>query len=173
MEILGDAWGLQIVEMGLQLFEFSSCYLSSFQSKFCKLSISWPQCFRSAALVRGYSNVTLPLPLLPLSPAWKLYIHHPYVEDPEVDIIQANDLCLASNPTDQLQLMLDRIHTYAQRKGLVTNAAKSEIVHVYSRAITCLGGLLGGGFAGRVEEERRRRSVWALRSMAANPPDSH
>eukprot|EP00983_Pelagomonas_calceolata_P046911 1140386-Pelagomonas_calceolata.AAC.1 len=34
-----------------------------------------------------------------------------------------------------------------------------------------LRGTSGGGFAGRVEEERRRRRVRALRSTAANPPD--
>eukprot|EP00983_Pelagomonas_calceolata_P041494 1138096-Pelagomonas_calceolata.AAC.1 len=34
-------------------------------------------------------------------------------------------------------------------------------------------GTSGGGFSGRVEEERKRRRVRALRSMAANPPDPH
>eukprot|EP00983_Pelagomonas_calceolata_P010960 354703-Pelagomonas_calceolata.AAC.1 len=29
--------------------------------------------------------------------------------------------------------MLDRLHTYAQRKGLVINTAKSEIVHLNSK----------------------------------------
>eukprot|EP00983_Pelagomonas_calceolata_P016604 523918-Pelagomonas_calceolata.AAC.2 len=33
-------------------------------------------------------------------------------------MLYADDLCLASNLPGQLQLMLDRLHTYAQRKGL-------------------------------------------------------
>eukprot|EP00983_Pelagomonas_calceolata_P005335 173924-Pelagomonas_calceolata.AAC.1 len=41
--------------------------------------------------------------------------------------------CLTSNMPDQLQLMLDRLHAYAQRKELVINAAKSEIVHFNPR----------------------------------------
>eukprot|EP00983_Pelagomonas_calceolata_P033719 1056124-Pelagomonas_calceolata.AAC.1 len=53
-------------------------------------------------------------------------------------------LCLTSNQPDQLQLMLDRLHVYAQRRGLVTNVAKSEIVHFNSRGdnvpIFTLGG---------------------------------
>eukprot|EP00983_Pelagomonas_calceolata_P050489 1141995-Pelagomonas_calceolata.AAC.2 len=48
-------------------------------------------------------------------------------------MLYADDLCLTSNLLNQLQLMLDRLHMYAQRKGLVINAAKSEIVHFNSR----------------------------------------
>eukprot|EP00983_Pelagomonas_calceolata_P010665 345066-Pelagomonas_calceolata.AAC.1 len=51
----------------------------------------------------------------------------------ESRMLYADDLCLTSNVPNQLQLMLDRLHAYAQRKGLVTNAAKSEIVHLNSR----------------------------------------
>eukprot|EP00983_Pelagomonas_calceolata_P023761 748029-Pelagomonas_calceolata.AAC.1 len=48
-------------------------------------------------------------------------------------MLYADDLCLTSNLPDQLQLMFDRLHMYAQRKGLMINAAKSEIVHFNSR----------------------------------------
>eukprot|EP00983_Pelagomonas_calceolata_P009949 322536-Pelagomonas_calceolata.AAC.1 len=48
-------------------------------------------------------------------------------------MLYADDLCLTSNVPDQLQMMLDRLHAYTQRKGLVINAAKSEIVHFNSR----------------------------------------
>eukprot|EP00983_Pelagomonas_calceolata_P074932 1152780-Pelagomonas_calceolata.AAC.1 len=41
--------------------------------------------------------------------------------------------CLTSNQLDQLQLMLDKLQVYAQRQGLMINAAKSEIVHFNSR----------------------------------------
>eukprot|EP00983_Pelagomonas_calceolata_P099111 1158423-Pelagomonas_calceolata.AAC.1 len=34
-------------------------------------------------------------------------------------------------------------------------------------------GTSGGGFAGHVVEEHRRRRVQASRSMADNPPDPH
>eukprot|EP00983_Pelagomonas_calceolata_P098217 1158323-Pelagomonas_calceolata.AAC.4 len=37
----------------------------------------------------------------------------------------------------------------------------------------CRQGTSGGKFAGRMEEERRRRRVRALRSMVAEPPDPH
>eukprot|EP00983_Pelagomonas_calceolata_P023238 732356-Pelagomonas_calceolata.AAC.1 len=46
--------------------------------------------------------------------------------------------------TDQLQLMLVRLHTYAQRKGLVINAAKSEIVHFNSWGDNVPVSTLGG-----------------------------
>eukprot|EP00983_Pelagomonas_calceolata_P033800 1058968-Pelagomonas_calceolata.AAC.1 len=40
--------------------------------------------------------------------------------------------------------MLDRLHTYAQRKGLVIIAAKSEIVHFDSRGDNVPVFMLGG-----------------------------
>eukprot|EP00983_Pelagomonas_calceolata_P016543 522380-Pelagomonas_calceolata.AAC.1 len=48
-------------------------------------------------------------------------------------MLYADDLCLTSNLPDQLHLMLDRLHTYAQRIGLVINAAQSKIVRFNSR----------------------------------------
>eukprot|EP00983_Pelagomonas_calceolata_P022220 698782-Pelagomonas_calceolata.AAC.1 len=47
-------------------------------------------------------------------------------------MLYADDLCLTSNVPDQLLLMPDRLHAYAQRKELVINADKSEIVHLNS-----------------------------------------
>eukprot|EP00983_Pelagomonas_calceolata_P046482 1140199-Pelagomonas_calceolata.AAC.1 len=59
-------------------------------------------------------------------------------------MLYADDLCRTSYQPDQLQLMLDRLHTYAQRKGLVMNAAKSEIVHFNSRGHNVPVFTLGG-----------------------------
>eukprot|EP00983_Pelagomonas_calceolata_P063050 1147566-Pelagomonas_calceolata.AAC.1 len=59
--------------------------------------------------------------------------HHVQSLDVSTHMLCADDLCITSNLPDQLQLMLDRLHTYAQRKGLVINAAKSENVHFNSR----------------------------------------
>eukprot|EP00983_Pelagomonas_calceolata_P077634 1153943-Pelagomonas_calceolata.AAC.1 len=59
-------------------------------------------------------------------------------------MLHADDLCLTSNLPDQLQLMLERLHTYAQQKGLVINAAKSEIVYFNSRGDNVPVYTLGG-----------------------------
>eukprot|EP00983_Pelagomonas_calceolata_P015689 498083-Pelagomonas_calceolata.AAC.1 len=59
-------------------------------------------------------------------------------------MLYADDLCLTSDLPDQLQLMLDRLHTYAQWKGLVINAAESEIVHFNSRGDDAPVFTLGG-----------------------------
>eukprot|EP00983_Pelagomonas_calceolata_P050508 1141999-Pelagomonas_calceolata.AAC.1 len=48
-------------------------------------------------------------------------------------MLYADGLCLTSNQPDQLQMMLHRLHAHAQGKGLVINAAKSEIGHFNSR----------------------------------------
>eukprot|EP00983_Pelagomonas_calceolata_P078829 1154399-Pelagomonas_calceolata.AAC.3 len=58
-------------------------------------------------------------------------------------MLYADDLCLTSNQADQLQLMLDRLHVYAQRKGLVINVVESEIVHFYSRSDASFRCILG------------------------------
>jgi len=44
-------------------------------------------------------------------------------------LLYADDLCLLANDPDQLQDMLDRLHSYAPRKHLVVNTAMSEVVH--------------------------------------------
>mmetsp|Transcript_418 Transcript_418/g.1002 ORF Transcript_418/g.1002 Transcript_418/m.1002 type:complete len:905 (+) Transcript_418:594-3308(+) len=59
-------------------------------------------------------------------------------------MLYADNLCLTSNLPDQLQLMLDRLHTYAQWKGLVINTAKSEIVHFNSKGDNVPVFTLGG-----------------------------
>eukprot|EP00983_Pelagomonas_calceolata_P129221 1161588-Pelagomonas_calceolata.AAC.3 len=51
---------------------------------------------------------------------------------------------LTSNVPDQLQPMLDRLNVYAQRKGLVINAAKSQIVHFNLRGENVPVFTLGG-----------------------------
>eukprot|EP00983_Pelagomonas_calceolata_P029853 933997-Pelagomonas_calceolata.AAC.1 len=69
-------------------------------------------------------------------------------------MLYADDLCLTSNLLGQLQLMLDRLHTYAQRKGLVINAAKSEIVHFNSKGDNVPVFTLGGARLGCADSLR-------------------
>eukprot|EP00983_Pelagomonas_calceolata_P004523 146832-Pelagomonas_calceolata.AAC.1 len=59
-------------------------------------------------------------------------------------MLYADELCQTSNQPDQLQLMLHRLHAYAQRKGLVINAAKSKIVHFNYRGDNMPLFMLGG-----------------------------
>eukprot|EP00983_Pelagomonas_calceolata_P125799 1161238-Pelagomonas_calceolata.AAC.5 len=59
-------------------------------------------------------------------------------------MLYADDLYLTSNLPDQLQLMLDRLQTYAQQEGLVINDAKSEIFHCNSRGDNVPVFTLGG-----------------------------
>eukprot|EP00983_Pelagomonas_calceolata_P086931 1156858-Pelagomonas_calceolata.AAC.9 len=66
-------------------------------------------------------------------------------------MLYADDLCLIDNQLQQLQLMLDRLHVSAQRKGsnssitkVVINVAKAKLVHFNSRGnnvpVITLGG---------------------------------
>ncbi len=47
-------------------------------------------------------------------------------------MLYADDLSLTANEPGQLQMMLDRLSAYAQRKGLIVNTSKSEVVHFNS-----------------------------------------
>ena len=47
-------------------------------------------------------------------------------------MLYADDLTLTANDHCALQKMLDRLHVYAQRKHLIINTAKSEVVHFNS-----------------------------------------
>eukprot|EP00983_Pelagomonas_calceolata_P133351 1161956-Pelagomonas_calceolata.AAC.28 len=62
-------------------------------------------------------------------------------------MLYADDLCLTtgSNQPDQLQLMLHGLHACAQRKGMVINTAKSEVVHLMVTMVTMGGDLQPGG----------------------------
>eukprot|EP00983_Pelagomonas_calceolata_P023177 729778-Pelagomonas_calceolata.AAC.1 len=53
----------------------------------------------------------------------ELYVTH---------MLNANDLTLMVNDPIVLQTMLNRLHAYAQRKQLIVNTAKSEVVHFNS-----------------------------------------
>eukprot|EP00983_Pelagomonas_calceolata_P061277 1146764-Pelagomonas_calceolata.AAC.1 len=72
----------------------------------------------------------------------------PYNSEVQVTpMLYADDLCLTNNQPQQLQLILDRLHVYAQRKGftkLVMNVAKAKIVHFKLRGnnvpVITLGG---------------------------------
>ena len=48
-------------------------------------------------------------------------------------MLYADDLCLTANHPTELQRMLDRLHGYAQRKGLIINVSKSEVVSFNSK----------------------------------------
>eukprot|EP00983_Pelagomonas_calceolata_P001945 65792-Pelagomonas_calceolata.AAC.1 len=50
--------------------------------------------------------------------------------------------------------MLDRLHAYAQRKELVINAAKSEIVHFNSKGDNVPVSTLGGACLARADSFR-------------------
>jgi len=47
-------------------------------------------------------------------------------------MLYADDLTLTVNDHNALHKMLDRLHVYAQRKHLIINTAKSEVVHFNS-----------------------------------------
>ena len=47
-------------------------------------------------------------------------------------MLYADDLTLIANDPDALQVMLHRLYAYAQRKHLIINTAKSEVVHFNS-----------------------------------------
>jgi hypothetical protein len=47
-------------------------------------------------------------------------------------MLYADDLTLLANDPHALQAMLNRLHAYAQRKHLIINTAKSEVVHFNS-----------------------------------------
>ena len=59
-------------------------------------------------------------------------------------MLYADDLSLTANQPDHLQMMLDRLSTYAQRKGLIVNTSKSEVVHFNSRGTSVPVFTLGG-----------------------------
>eukprot|EP00983_Pelagomonas_calceolata_P049385 1141494-Pelagomonas_calceolata.AAC.3 len=57
-------------------------------------------------------------------------------------MLYADDLTEMTNDPVALQAMLNRLHAYAQRKHLIINTAKSEVVH-FTWEI-CLSSVLGG-----------------------------
>ena len=48
-------------------------------------------------------------------------------------MLYADDLCLTANRPNELQRMLDALHAYAQRKGLIIDVSKSEVVPFNSK----------------------------------------
>jgi len=49
-------------------------------------------------------------------------------------LANADDLSLTTNKPEQMQLMLNRLRGYADRKGLTVNVGKSEVVHFNARS---------------------------------------
>jgi len=47
-------------------------------------------------------------------------------------MLYADDLGLTTNDPGEMQTMLNKLHTYAEKKGLTVNTAKSEVVHFNS-----------------------------------------
>eukprot|EP00983_Pelagomonas_calceolata_P020107 634720-Pelagomonas_calceolata.AAC.1 len=66
-------------------------------------------------------------------------------------MLYADDLCLTANHPTELQIMLDRLHGYAQRKGLIINVSKSEVVHFNSEGNNVPIFMLGGAQLMRAE----------------------
>eukprot|EP00983_Pelagomonas_calceolata_P020936 657886-Pelagomonas_calceolata.AAC.1 len=59
-------------------------------------------------------------------------------------MLYTDDLTLMANDPVALQAMLKRLHVYAQRKHLVINTAKSEVVHFNSSESDLLVFRIGG-----------------------------
>jgi hypothetical protein len=43
--------------------------------------------------------------------------------------MRADDLGITTNDPGEMQTMLNKLRTYAEKKGLTVNTAKSEVVH--------------------------------------------
>jgi len=53
-------------------------------------------------------------------------------------ILYADDLGLTTNEPGEMQTMLNKLRTYARKKGLTVNTAKSEVVHFNSKSVSPL-----------------------------------
>jgi len=53
-------------------------------------------------------------------------------------MLYADDLGLTTNDPGELQTMLNKLRTYAEKKGLTVNTAKSEVVHFNSKSVSPL-----------------------------------
>ena len=56
-------------------------------------------------------------------------------------MLYADDLGLTTNDPGELQTMLNKLRTYAEKTGLTVNSAKSEVVHFYSMSVSHLQNL--------------------------------
>ena len=52
-------------------------------------------------------------------------------------MLYADDLGLTTKDPGEMQTMLNRLRTYAEKKGLTVNTAKSEVVHFNSLSLLC------------------------------------
>ena len=52
-------------------------------------------------------------------------------------MLYADDLGLTTNDPGEMQTMLNKHRTYAEKKGLTVNTAKSEVVQFYTLSILC------------------------------------
>jgi len=54
-------------------------------------------------------------------------------------MLYADDLGLTTNDPGEMQTMLNKLRTYAEKKGLTVNTAKSEVVHlIVSLSLLCI-----------------------------------
>ena len=51
-------------------------------------------------------------------------------------MLYADDLGLTTNDPGEMQTMLNKLRTYAEKKGLTVNTAKSEVVHFISKSLS-------------------------------------
>ena len=49
-----------------------------------------------------------------------------------------DDLGLTTNDPGEMQTMLNKLRTYAEKKGLTVNTAMSEVVHFNSQSVSPL-----------------------------------
>ena len=49
--------------------------------------------------------------------------------------MRADDLGITTNDPGEMQTMLNKLRTYAEKKGLTVNTAKSEVVHFNSKSV--------------------------------------
>ena len=52
--------------------------------------------------------------------------------------MRADDLGITTNDPGEMQTMLNKLRTYAEKKGLTVNTAKSEVVHFNSKSVSPL-----------------------------------
>ena len=50
--------------------------------------------------------------------------------------MRADDLGITTNDPGEMQTMLNKLRTYAEKKGLTVNTTKSEVVHFISKSLS-------------------------------------
>ena len=56
----------------------------------------------------------------------------------ETNMLYADDLELTTNDPGEMQTMLNKLRTYAEKNELTVNTSKSEVVHYISKSVSPL-----------------------------------